>query len=128
VNFETSQPPYGKIAGHGYELHGAFQCIFPTGPVARAEFTCSRDTLKYVTEHQNVTLSLPKPLLRKFRVYAAERNQKMSSLLAEEIRKLVTKDEEYEKAKRRFLARLKNPPALGTGGKITWTRDELYER
>jgi len=75
-----------------------------------------------------VTLSLPKPLLRKFRVYAAERNQSMSSLLAEEIRKLVTKDEEYEKAKRRFLARLKNPPGLGTGGKITWTRDELYER
>ena len=42
-----------------------------------------------MTEHQNVTLSLPKPLLRKFRVYAAERNQSMSSLLTEEIRKLV---------------------------------------
>ena len=81
-----------------------------------------------MTEHQNVTLSLPKPLLRKFRVYAAERNQSMSSLLAEEIRKMVVKEDEYEKAKRRFLARLKNPPGRSVDGTITWTREELYER
>jgi len=90
--------------------------------------THSRDTLVCVKEHQNVTLSLPKPLLRKFRVYAAERNQSMSSLLAEAIRKMVVQEDEYEKAKRRFLARLGNPQNLGTGGKITWTREELYER
>ena len=42
-------------------------------------------------ERQNVTLSLPKPLLRKLRVYAAERGQSMSSILTGEIRKLVVK-------------------------------------
>jgi len=34
---------------------------------------------------------------------------------------------ERERAKRSLLARLKKPPDLGTYGKITWTRDEIYE-
>ncbi len=34
----------------------------------------------------------------------------------------------YEQARQRFLADMKNPRDLGTGGKITWTRDELHER
>jgi metal-responsive CopG/Arc/MetJ family transcriptional regulator len=105
-----------------------FQCFRSPAFRTLEIFTCLRDTLDYVTEHQNVTLSLPKPLLRKLRVYAAERGQSMSSILAEEIRKMVVKEDEYEKAKRRMLARLKNPPNLGTGGKITWTREELHER
>ena len=35
---------------------------------------------------------------------------------------------QYERAKQRLLARLENPPDLGTNGKITWTRDEIHER
>jgi hypothetical protein len=80
-------------------------------------------------DHQNVTLSLPKPLLQRFKVYAARSNKSMSALLTEAIQKMVPfSDEEREKAKRRLLASLANPPDLGTGGKITWTRDELHER
>ena len=99
-------------------------------PLCRLQkcYTYLRGTLDYVTEQQNLTLSLPKPLLRKFRVYAAERNQSMSSLLAEAIRKMVVQEEEYERAKRRILSRLKNPPGRSVEGKITWTREELYER
>jgi predicted nucleic acid-binding protein len=34
----------------------------------------------------------------------------------------------YENARDRALENLKNPPDLGTFGKITWTRDELHDR
>lgn len=77
---------------------------------------------------QNVTLSLPEPLLRKFRVYAAERNQSMTALMAQAIIKLMDEDDWREAAKRRIINRIHNANDWGTGGKITWTRDELYER
>jgi uncharacterized protein with ATP-grasp and redox domains len=78
--------------------------------------------------HKNVTLSLPEPLLRRFRIYAAERNQSMTSLMARAIEKLMGQDDEYEKAKRRLIERMHKAPNLGTNGKISWTRDELHER
>jgi len=78
--------------------------------------------------HKNVTLSLPEPLLRKFRIYAASRNQSMTKLMAEAIRLLMDQESDRAGAKRRILARLQNPPDLGTGGVILWTRDELHER
>ena len=72
------------------------------------------DTLKYVKQHKNVTLSLPESLLRRFRVYAAARNQSMTSLMTEAIRTLIEQDEQSEKAKRRFLDRIRNAPDRGT--------------
>jgi plasmid stability protein len=83
-----------------------------------------------VKGHKNVTLSLPEPLLRKFRIYAATHDKSMTSLMTEAIRKMVepAHDKAYEEAKQRLLARLENPPDLGTHGKITWTRDEIHER
>ena len=80
------------------------------------------------TPHKNVTLSLPEPLLRQFRVYAASRNQSMTQLMAEAIRMLMDKESERLEANRRILARMENARDLGTGGVITWTRDELHER
>jgi len=77
---------------------------------------------------QNVTLSLPQPLLRKFRVYAAERNQSMTALMTEAIRRMVDEEDSREAARQRLLKRIQNPPDLGTHGVITWTRDELYDR
>ena len=91
--------------------------------------TCVRDTLINVKQRiQNVTLSLPEPLLRKFRVYAAERNQSMTALMAEAIRKLMDEDNPLEAAKRRLIKQIHNAPDWGTGGNITWTRDQLYDR
>lgn len=79
-------------------------------------------------EHKNVTLSLPEPLLRRFRVYAASRNQSMSQLMAIAINKMISEEGERQAAIRRSLESMRNAPDLGTGGEITWTRDELYER
>jgi len=75
---------------------------------------------------QNVTLSLPELRLRKFRVYAAERNK--SALMTEAIRRMLDEQDSQEAAKRRLLERIHNAPNRGPGGTISWTRDEIYER
>jgi len=81
-----------------------------------------------VSDHKNVTLSLPEPLLRRFRVYAASRDQSMTGLMAEAIRSLMEREEQTARAKERFLNRVRNAPDLGTGGVIRWSRDEMHER
>ncbi|MGI8741548.1 MAG: CopG family transcriptional regulator [Bryobacteraceae bacterium] len=78
--------------------------------------------------HKNVTLSLPETLLRRFRVYAASRNQSMTGLMAEAIRKLINQDAQNAEAKRRFLERIRKAPDRGTAGRVSWTREELHER
>ena len=78
--------------------------------------------------HKNVTLSLPESLLRRFRVYAASRNQSMTSLMAQAVRNMMDRDDETRKAKGRFLDRIRNAPDRGTGGVIRWSREELHER
>jgi hypothetical protein len=94
--------------------------------------TYLRATLKTVKERTkeqtNVTLSLPEGLLRRFRVFAAARNQSMSSLMTVAIRGLIEQDAQTQRAKRRFLERIRNAPDRGTKAKIHWTRDELHER
>ena len=79
-------------------------------------------------QHRNVTLSLPEPLLRRFRIYAASRNESMTSVMADAIRQLMTDDAGTSRAKRRFLDRIQNAPDRGTKGRIRWTRAELHER
>jgi metal-responsive CopG/Arc/MetJ family transcriptional regulator len=77
---------------------------------------------------QNVTLSLPENLLRRFRMYAAGRNRSMTSLMAEAIQKMMEQEKTGHQAKRRFLERIQNAPPRGTEGTISWTREELHER
>lgn len=82
----------------------------------------------FVKEQTNVTLSLPETLLRRFRVFAASRNQSMSSLMTMAVRQMIDQDTRMHAAKRRFLQRIRNAPDRGTKGKFQWTRDELHER
>jgi hypothetical protein len=81
-----------------------------------------------VSTHKNVTLSLPESLLHRFRVYAAERNQSMTRLMAQAIQALMDEDKRATSAKRRFLDRIENAPDRKTRGKISWSREELHER
>ena len=94
----------------------------------RPKFTYSGDTLGSVNRHRNVTLSLPESLLRRFRVYAAARNESMTSLMTSAIRNMIEHDARMSKAKSRFLERIRNAPDRGTRGKIEWSRGELHER
>ena len=79
-------------------------------------------------DRQNVTLSLSKPLLRKAKILAVERQTSLSGLLAGALEGLVRDADEYEKAKERALGYMRNARDLGTKGRITWTRDSLHER
>jgi hypothetical protein len=78
-------------------------------------------------EVQNITLALPKWLLRKVKHLAVEREKSISRLLAETLEEMVARNDAYDTAKERARRLLKNPPDLGTFDR-NWTRDELHER
>ena len=79
-------------------------------------------------EKQNITLTLPKTLLRRFKRLALDREKSVSALLKEMIEDAVRRTDSYERARSQALEYLRHPLDLGTHGKITWTRDELHER
>jgi hypothetical protein len=79
-------------------------------------------------ETQNVTLSIPKQILRKAKLAAVKRNTSLSGLLTQALIELVEQDEGYERARQRHLAWLEHGADLGTMGKISSKREELHER
>ena len=74
----------------------------------------------------NITLKLDKELLRKARILAAEEGTSISALLAAKLEEAVRKRTDYDQAKRRALAILRE------GRELHWerprSRDELHER
>lgn len=79
-------------------------------------------------ERQNLTLSLPKEVVREVKVIAAQRDTSISALMTRMLRELVDEERGYQAARERSLRRLGEGWDLGTGGKVNWTRDELHER
>lgn len=97
----------------------------PANPVS---FTSSRVTLVFVEENQNITLSMPRDLLKRAKRLAADRETSVSALMTEALARLTDEDRRYSAAKKRALAALTSARSLGTQGRKTWTRDELHER
>lgn len=79
-------------------------------------------------ETQNVTVALPRALLRKLKVVAAKRETSISALLSASLEEIVRREGEYESAMRRALGRARKGYDLGTGGHLSIQRDELHER
>jgi hypothetical protein len=77
---------------------------------------------------QNITLSLPKEILRKVKLMAVQRETSISGLLAQTLERLVEQEEAYAHARQRHLHRLEQATDLGTQGRILIQRDELHER
>jgi hypothetical protein len=77
---------------------------------------------------QNVTLSLPKDLLKEARLLAVERGTSLSGLLAEYLGRAVREDTRYEEAQKRIRQRLRRGFNLGTGGAKLPARANLHER
>jgi predicted transcriptional regulator len=90
--------------------------------------TKTRDTLFLVGETQNVTLSLPRTLLKRIKRLAADRDTSVSAMMAEALGRLADEDHRYTAARKRWMTAARSGRSLGTSGERTWTRDELHER
>jgi hypothetical protein len=90
--------------------------------------TCSRVTLVLVADNQNITLSLPRELLKQAKRVAADRDTSVSALMTEALGRLADEDRRYSSARRRALAALRSARSLGTQGRRSWSRDELHDR
>ena len=77
---------------------------------------------------QNVTLAIPRHILRKAKILAVQKNTSLSGLLTQTLTELVEHQETYDQARTRNVKLLKTGVDLGTQGKITWKREELHER
>jgi predicted transcriptional regulator len=82
----------------------------------------------FVADNQNITLSLPRALLKRLKRVAADRDTSVSALMAEALDRLADEDRRYTAARRRALAALKTARSLGTEGRRTWSRDDLHDR
>lgn len=78
--------------------------------------------------YQNITLSLPKELLRRVKHLAVERDTSVSALLVEALEETVLAGDQYDRARDRELTLLEKGFDLGTQGLVSWKRDELHER
>lgn len=79
-------------------------------------------------DKQNVTLSLPKTLLKKAKTLAVMNDKSLSDFLRETLEEKVSGETGYERAKKRQIAFMEKGFDLGTCGKIIVKRDELHER
>ncbi|MEQ1757575.1 MAG: ribbon-helix-helix domain-containing protein [Vicinamibacterales bacterium] len=81
-----------------------------------------------MAETQNITLSVPRELLKRIRRLAADRDTSVSSLMTDALAQLADEDRRYSAARRRAFAALAAPQSLGTSGKRSWSRGDLHER
>lgn len=81
-----------------------------------------------MADTQNITLSLPRDLLRRIKRVAADRDTSVSAIMADALARVADEESRYAAARRRALAALRFARSLGTEGRRTWTRDELHER
>lgn len=79
-------------------------------------------------ERQNVTLSLPKELLKRAKAMAASKEKSLSALLRESLEEKIKDATGYKKAKDRQMGLLNQGIDLGTKGRMTVTREELHAR
>ncbi len=75
---------------------------------------------------QNITLAIDKPLLKRARAIAAQRGTSVSTLLAQELERLVDREGAYAQARMKALAHLENPFHLGGTG--IPNREALHDR
>jgi predicted transcriptional regulator len=81
---------------------------------------------KAQTEKTNITLKLDRAVLRKIKILAAKRETSISALVTIQMEELVNREDGYEQAMKRSIARMKK--GLGLGWQKAASRDELYDR
>jgi metal-responsive CopG/Arc/MetJ family transcriptional regulator len=79
-------------------------------------------------ERQNLTLSLPKTLLKKAKIFAVKNDKSLSEIIRESLEEKIDDENEYNKAMARHMKLLEKGFDLGTKGKFKVSREELHER
>ena len=79
-------------------------------------------------DKQNVTLSLPKALIKKAKLIAKKKDKSFSQFLRETLEETVMSDENFKRAYIRQIRYLKIGFELGTEGQIRNKREELHAR
>jgi metal-responsive CopG/Arc/MetJ family transcriptional regulator len=77
-------------------------------------------------ERQNVTLSLPKALLKKAKSLAVRNDRSLSDLMRGALEEKVKEESGYQRARDRQVALMER--GFDLGGSMALTRDELHER
>lgn len=79
-------------------------------------------------EKQNITLSLPKEILREARHLAVDQGVSLSGFLVEALTERVKRLREIQRAGTRQRALMRRGLKLGTHGHAAWKRDDLHAR
>jgi len=79
-------------------------------------------------EKQNITLSLPKEILKKGKMLATKKGISLNELIRELLQISTESDEGYRISADRQITRMKEGIQLGTKGGISWKRDQLHQR
>ena len=79
-------------------------------------------------ERQNVTISLPKNLIRQAKSAALRHHKSLSEFLRESLEEKVHEASSYKRAMDRQRKMMQSGFDLGTGGVVTTLREELHER
>ena len=79
-------------------------------------------------ERQNITLALPKDVIRRVKALAASEDKSISQFLRETLEKKLKDESSFRSARRRQITLLRDGFNLGTKGKMKATRETLHDR
>jgi len=79
-------------------------------------------------EKQNITLSIPKDILREAKHLAVDRGISLSGFLVEALEGRVKRLSQMRRAAERQRTLMRRTLRLGTKGKIRWNREDLHAR
>jgi len=79
-------------------------------------------------DKQNITLSIPKEILREAKHLAVDRGISLSGLLVEALEERVKRLSRMRRAAERQRTLMRSGLKLGTKGKIRWNREDLHAR
>ena len=79
-------------------------------------------------ETRNITLCVPRELLRRIKRIAADRDTSVSAMMVRALEQLADEESRYTSARKQMLNAIRNARSLGTGGQAPSAREALHER
>ena len=79
-------------------------------------------------ETQNITLAVPKDVLRRIKHLAVQKDKSVSRMLTEALIELVVREDQYMQARTHHSNTLAQVRDLGTEGRVSYAREDLHDR